>query len=281
MKRFNITLVFISAALFGSIMAQAVDKASDQGLPETIEIIKSSLAHISVPCVGTLNDEKHGTGFIFWKRDDGLVILATAKHLFVDLSVKDSVVWVVDTSEITTLFHKSPYKKYKSSLLYIDPDLDIAFLSLAYSSIAALQIRRVGYQASQLLREGQLLGCTGYDLTQRSLSSRGVYYWPSSHTGILSCKREVDSSNKAVLMQADMLLNKGASGAPVYLTNNGKVCGMVVAFEPTRDGLNSGLVNIIPLDYVTESLLQWTNSIKETEGATLDSTEQQGKARGN
>ncbi len=251
------TLLFAFSLRGSTIAGEPSDSTSE--LSFVINVIKTSLAHVEVPSLDS-SPAKHGTSFIVANSKNGRIILATCKHLFINKECTDSMAIDCDTSAIRVFLHKDPYQPYGANLLYLDSARDIALIDVTEPDLSKRHIQKVKFADIWDLNDGEMLACTGYDLTQYTIRDTQIYYWPSSHTGILSCKQveSVGDTMKVIkLLQADMMVNKGSSGSPVYRAYDGRVCGMVMSFQDARLGdfpINAGLVNIVPYPYIVASV---------------------------
>jgi S1-C subfamily serine protease len=160
----------------------------------------------------------HGSGLII--SEDGLVL--TAAHVIDD--VRMLAVWVPGES-----------RAYPASVVYSDPERDIAFLA-----VPGTFPQRIPLAApSQQLRIRQTVHAIGYPLDARRMD-------PQSSRGIIS---GVLPSGE---LQLDMALNPGNSGGPL-IDEDEHVVGIVVARgDPTMGVQNIGVA--VPVGAIIQAL---------------------------
>ncbi len=217
--------------------------------PDVVREIKRCAAFVEIR---TNNDTllRKGTAFLL----DRSGIAATCWHnLFETTHVDPGTAIVPDTAKIfLQFFDRKPV--YQATMVDQEPGKDIALLQVAipvddYSkySLAPIEFTHVSE-----IEEGLDVGCTGYDLGQKSDTFGREFKWFSTHRGIVSCRMDIGASEKdedLTQFQASMLVNKGSSGAPVYRADDGRLVGMVKSFmgrELPGAVVNYGIANCVP-----------------------------------
>lgn len=111
----------------------------------------------------------------------------------------------------------SGYKSYQAAVIASDPNHDMALLKID-ANLTPLSLDDAGHTA------GEMTAVTGYPLGL-AIDNHLV---PCTSSGIISAIRLPASNEEGTeLLQLDMLLEPGNSGAPVYMPSTGKVIGMV------------------------------------------------------
>jgi hypothetical protein len=227
--------------------------------------IKKSIAVIRV---GTNNRfVKQGTAFLI----DSVGVLATCSHILFDTTNYEGSNIIPDTSKISIKFNNS--KHFINAEILIsrkDRDITLIFPKIALNTWIrlrdSLQIRPVSIGESYEVQDGLDIACTGYDLGQSSNDFNELHYWTTTHKGIVSCTYAIGPTEAGIFLdrfQADMLINQGASGSPIYRSDNGTVIGMFRAFKSTiinGTPVNYGIAECVPI-WAIDNL--FINYIKE------------------
>lgn len=267
-----ITLLFFILVVCASITCgqtelenNAENKQSGQkSFPDIVDQIKRGVAYLEVE-TNIKGQSKIGTAFLIHK----LGILATCRHTLFDTSSYEGKPMVPDTSQIYVKFHEHE-TSYKAQLLIQRKDRDIAIIQVKANRarLDSLDLLPITFGRSNEIREGLDIACTGYDLTQKTKKFDKTYYWLTTHRGIVSCVFAIgpeESQEFVDFFQADILINWGVSGSPVYLADNGKVVGMCEGFMVQKKEelvLSSGLANCIPAWAICKLFTNWVDSVK-------------------
>ncbi len=227
-----------------------------ESLPDIVSKLKSSIAVVAAPYIDDARRLKQASSFVLDRPSTEEAILATCRHVFFDTTMDGSLVPIADTSKIVVFFENDPFSKIKASIVACDSYRDIVILSVVHEKLDSLRIGKVKIVKWQELREGDLIASTGYDFGQRSSQLGKNFFWTSTHSGIISSIRwsSIDENlRKITKVQADLMTNIGSSGSAVYLANDGRVLGMIQGYVKVTDTsgvYNSGLANIVPIQYV-------------------------------
>lgn len=237
-----------------------------------------------------------GTGFMVTNE-----YLITALHV-----VKDGDHLLTQTEAASKLlgvgFVTPPSNDVRLGVLYgaaklVDQDdsHDIALLKLTLPEKAPTGTTAVSF-ASQRPDDGEPVAISGYPFGNFLLTNSGsmASSWNFSKADLVPSrdgKQLMLDFNDVYL--ADLKVNFGDSGSPVYLAENGLVIGMCVAFTPTpvvykvgtetkvakQDGqllmVNSGIAQVIPAKYITDLLkknrIHWLSDEATSVGHSSDS----------
>ena len=269
--KYLMTTVFVLFLFSQSCYSQ--DAILDNiSLPHIITKIKNSVVWIQI---GTNEPTKFnfGTGFIGYidsmdsNNTQGFVAIITANHLLFKQVIVDSQLIIPDTSQIRITFNNNE-ESLEATFLGHREDKDIAIIGIRLpdTMISRLSISPVSFGAVRNLQEGIEVGCTGYDLTRISRSFSQTYRWAFSHRGIVSLVKATGPKGKGQIIDnfvADMMINMGSSGSPVYLTSTGEVVGMVRSFKKAEHDevtQNSGLATCVPSWAIILTLREAINS---------------------
>jgi len=237
--------------------------------PEIVEKIKSSIAYVEVQ-TNLKGKPKVGTSFVLQLIDD-YVVLATARHILRDSLLNDGKYIVPNVREIYIKFELSN-TFYKAEIITERQDRDIALIlaKIASSAQDSLGLAVVSTQKTSLIKEGMEIGCTGYDLVQITERFGKTYIWPTTHKGVVSSTFWIGPSpdqNFLEGFQADIIVNKGASGSPIYSVKDGRVIGMCRGFKGIQSGdilINFGLAVCIPIWAVDKRFMSYRDSIRNS-----------------
>ncbi len=151
-------------------------------------------------------------------------------------------------------------------------DRDIALLRVLVASSVqdSLGLAAVSTQKTSLIVEGMEIGCTGYDLAQTSKRFNKTYIWPTTHKGVVSSTFKIGPSvNQQFLdgFQADIIINKGTSGSPIYSAKDGLVIGMCRGFKGIELGdivINYGLAVCVPIWAIDKLFMSYQDSVRNS-----------------
>ncbi len=220
-------LVFV-IILGGNCRAQtAPDTIKTNSFPSIVERMKCGIACVEVG-TNIKNVTSKGTAFILF-HGDGIGLLVTCRHVFRDLKYKDTAV-VADLDSISVTFHDTN-RPFKAVLLKEEQTHDVAILGMILDKNTkdSLKLIPVELEGTSAIIEGTEIACTGYNLMLDTVAFGRHYQWASTHKGIISCKKSIGPAGGPTfteLFRTDMIFNKGISGSPVYLAENGRVVGM-------------------------------------------------------
>ncbi|RJP78973.1 MAG: serine protease [Desulfobacteraceae bacterium] len=289
--------VVISAILIGG-------EAKCTDLPESIEIVKKGVVQLMVK-VSYLdkntknkmggNQIKHiaGTGFLV--SDDGHVV--TALHVIEGMhqvlntiSGKKKVEYInIPIQPFEDARHNivsGTFISIEFDVIDSDAEHDIALLKLKTNpftkefidwskNLIITKGREVKYSGNPLLlntqrpKDGTSIAISGYPLQESSLVTTSGFIatpWASYENSSKPNTRSFD------VYLADIQVNPGNSGGPVYLTSDCSVIGICVAHKVTKTairstglsiGTNSGLTVIIPTKYIFQILKKNLVKFKE------------------
>lgn len=239
-------------------------------LHNIVDDIKRSIAFVQVQ-TQVEGVRYEGTAFLIAKYNR-LHILAACRHTFFDTSNFRDTVIIPDTARIRIKFH-SHDKSYKGQVLIEQLKRDIAILGVIVDegTLKSLDLAPVQFATAPEIMDGVEVACTGYDLTQKWDRFNQTYHWLTTHRGIISCTFAIGpkADYKFVdLFQVDMLINKGSSGAPVYLAADGRIVGMNKGFKGQEKGgllVNYGLANCVPAWAIMKLFNEWRRSIQTSD----------------
>lgn len=237
--------------------------------PEIVEKIKNSIAYVEVH-TNLKGKPKVGTSFVLQIIDD-FVVLATARHILRDSILNDGKYIVPNVKEIYIKFELSN-TFYEAEIIAERKDRDIALIlaKIASSAQDSLGLAAVSTQKTSLIVEGMEIGCTGYDLAQTSKRFNKTYIWPTTHKGVVSSTFKIGPSENQQFLdgfQADIIINKGTSGSPIYSAKDGLVIGMCRGFKGFELGdivINYGLAEFVPIWAVDKLFMSYRDSIQNS-----------------
>ncbi|MCK4606791.1 MAG: trypsin-like peptidase domain-containing protein [candidate division Zixibacteria bacterium] len=258
------SIVFALLPIAPHVAGQGTDKEAiiEQSFPDVVDKMKRSIASVGVR-TNVDSIEKRGTAFlIYLAADHGL--LATCRHTLLKPSMHKDMRVIPDTSRIYVTFHEHE-EVFKAQVLVDQEERDIAIICIELKQAKAdsLELLPVNLAKAREIRDGLDIGCTGYDLTQKTKRFDKTYLWLTTHRGVVSCTFAIGPTQGEEFIdhfQADMLVNKGASGSPVYKAGDGRVIGMCQGFKgKEKEGLlvNHGLANCVPIWAVYKLLIDW------------------------
>ncbi len=265
---FKIAMIFVGLVFLGGTATPvqpnaAEDPVAQTSFPDIVSSIKNGIAYVnvstSIPSIAS-----KGTAFLIDKSG----VLATCSHIFFDTLKYGRSVGIPDTSHILVRFHYHQ-NFYKAAVVASREDRDIALLQVSFrpGEVDSLNVVPVQLGSTEETREGVDLACAGYDLDQRTRPFGRTYHWLTTHRGILSCAEWIGPEGDQEFLnsfQADMLVNRGASGSPVYLAESGRVIGMIKGFQGQDTcgvTINYGLADCVPIWAIVRLLLQWQTPV--------------------
>ena len=206
------------------LVEQAEESVVVRSIEETVARSENSVARIK-------GEESGGTGFVIRPN-----VLVTNKHVIEDE--------FLELLEITFPSAPEPVRgPYKATLLYTDPDWDIAFLEVE-SSLPPLPLA-----FPHQFGRGREIVIIGHPIGLQNVVT----------TGVLSSHDEIDGK---MYYQLSASINPGNSGGPV-MNRNGEVLG-VVTFSRLRSGgrrvegisacisINDVMASLIEMEQLTE-----------------------------
>lgn len=249
----SITPLFLGFLL---IVANASISAADslsigpaKPFPQVVREAKDALVFVQVSTnVDTLVIQ--ATGFIVLPS----LLMTTCAHPFFDQDTIGSTVIIPDTSRILVQFQNAK-RGFRAQLVTHRRDRDVALLQVIpnQSGLDSVAVRPLLLAKTQELEEGLEIAVSGYDLSGQPVKMFGqIRHRATTHKGIVSSLLLVGPSGEPEFVdsfQADMLVNRGVSGAPVYRASDGQVVGMVKSFQGKEISgvpVNFGLVNCVP-----------------------------------
>lgn len=232
-----------------TISAQSRITSNAEPFCDVISKIKFSIGYLNI-CTNVDSLAVTGTAFIIDQRG----YLATCAHPFFDTTSRDSILLIPDTSRIYVKLETSDkFFRVCISSYRIDRDIVILKFLPNQAGLSPNLFIPVAFGETIDICEGLDIACTGYDLAgQTDIKFGRIYRRLTTHKGIISAVFAVgpaDSLEFLETFQADMLINKGASGSPVYEVETGKVLGMVKGMrgrELMGIPISFGLADCVP-----------------------------------
>jgi hypothetical protein len=243
----GIFLSFISGCF--PLRAQEIPEQNERDFCDIVNEMKASIAYLNV-CTNVDSIAIVGTAFLI----DSRGYLATCAHAFFDTVRQDSVTLIPDTSRVYLKFELAR-EFLRAQIVAVRIDRDISILQLAEDQpgTASIPMRQVSFAETRDICDGLDIACTGYDLAgQTDLRFGRTYRRLTTHRGIISSIFVVGPADTLEFLdafQADMLINPGASGSPVYEASTGKVVGMIKGTrgkELLGVPINFGLADCVP-----------------------------------
>lgn len=263
---FTLILFAICARATPSEQHPAEEVTLHKSFPDIVDQIKRAIAYLEVG-TNVKGCSKQGTAFLIDKNG----ILATCYHTVFDTGTHQGEPMIPDTSRIYVKFHVHD-KSFKAQVVICRDDRDIAILRIRAEPghLDSSNVLPATFARVDDIREGVDVASTGYDLTQQSKRFGRTYFWPTTHRGIVSSVRWVGPGVHDEFLdsfQADMLVNKGASGSPIYLAKDGRVIGMNTGFMgQQKEGIlvNYGLANCVPAWAISKLYHDWIKSTRSS-----------------
>ena len=274
MSRIGVTVILtvgmILSVLAGCCGFAKVCRTSEEGGQEFHQVVQGVKSGVAYFDVRTDDPGLSATGTAFLLSNTGLVV--TCWHTLYDTANHMGRKGVPDTDQIYLNFDTHG-RIYKAEVLHHSQAKDVALLriNLTQAKCDSFRLNPVVLGTVDLVHEGEDVACTGYDLSQTWKRFGRKYHWLTTHRGIISCVFTIGPSSKEHYLdrfQIDALVNKGASGGPVYLAESGVVVGMVQSFKgKERDGLvvNYGLANCTPVWKILKTVTEWRASATESD----------------
>jgi S1-C subfamily serine protease len=261
-------------------------------LADVIEYIRPSIVQIAVlPSAAAHGAQFNVLGTGFWVSENGLVI--TARHVIEDarrlmasfpgsrLMIGQSIPSVTDP-EFTI---RGSFNYLNSEVVEEDPRHDIALIQAIRNPFVTEQrpfiktltpdtdvypLLGLATLSTSEVRDGEQVGVSGYPLAEPVLvtTSGGIASALGTniqHAQALGAPPGYTIPNIADSYLADVAVNPGNSGGPVYRVSDGGVIGVCVAFRighvsnGTKMFLcNSGLSVVVPIKYGHELIARYT-----------------------
>ncbi len=255
-------------------------------LADAIEYIRPSIVQIAVlPSAAAHRTQLNVLGTGFWVSENGLVM--TAGHVIEDaqrlmaslpgsrLMIGQSIPSITDP-EFTI---RGSFNYLGSEVVEEDPRHDIALIQAMQNPFAIEQrpfiktpaldtdvypLLGLATLSTSEVRDGEQIGVSGYPLAEPALvtTSGGIASALGAniqHAQALGAPPGYTIPNIADSYLADVAVNPGNSGGPVYRISDGGVIGVCVAFRigPVSNGTSmflysSGLSVVVPIKYGRE-----------------------------
>ena len=255
-------------------------------LADAIEYIRPSIVQIAVlPSAAAHGTQLKVLGTGFWVSENGLAM--TARHVIEDaqrlmaslpesrLVIGQSIPSITDP-EFTI---RGSFNYLGSEIVEEDPRHDIALIQAVQNPFATGQrpfiktptpdtdvCPRLGLAtlSTSEVRDGEQIGVSGYPLAEPAMvtTSGGIASAHGTnirHAQALGAPPGYTIPNIADSYLADVVVNPGNSGGPVYRISDGGVIGVCVAFRVghVSNGTsiflcNSGLSVVVPIKYGRE-----------------------------
>jgi S1-C subfamily serine protease len=262
-------------------------------LPETIDQIRPAVVQIRVesPRAGSTNGERViGTGF--WVSDAGLLL--TARHVIqggqaaIQEKPGSRLALGLAIPNLTgpPITIRASFEVMDVDVIEEDPRHDLALLRAPrnpFQSGRPSGVHQVGggwgvnalYGLSQLdptmVRDGERIAVSGYPLAEPALitTSGGIasaFGTESKQVQHPSAPPGFTVPDVADSYMADVAVNPGNSGGPVYRVADGGVIGVCVAFKiasgqnPSPFFYNSGLSVVVPIKYGLDLIARHSTS---------------------
>jgi len=277
-------LLACGPAIFGT-QNPADDARLPQSLPDVIDLVRPTVVRIKKVCeyragAQTFEEVSGGTGL--WVSDRGFILTAAhvisacskgaqrgpgalkAESYYVGLTLGHTATDQSDTrenfrfidAEIIEADFIHDVALVRSRLNPFQERIPSGFtlnrigLELPRPKIAKLSVRRV--------REGEAIAISGYPLNQSvfdtnagivaSIHSDRDILFPPQSSGVETVQVRLQFD----VYEADMSVNPGNSGGPVYYASSGEVVGICSAYRTSQVGTtssNSGLAVIVPITF--------------------------------
>jgi S1-C subfamily serine protease len=255
-------------------------------LADAIECIRPSIVQIAVlPGAAAHGTQLNVLGTGFWVSENGLVM--TARQVTEDaqrvmaslpgsrLMVGQGIPRITDP-EFTI---RGSFNYLGSKVIEEDPRHDIALIQVVQNPFATEQrpfIKALAPDAdvypllglatlsTSEVRDGEQIGVSGYPLAEPALVTTSGVIASALEVNIqqaqtLGAPAGYTMPNIADSYLADVTVNPGNSGGPVYRISDGGVIGVCVAFRIGHDSngpgmffYNSGLSAVVPIKYGRE-----------------------------
>lgn len=258
-------------------------------LPETIDLVRPSIVQFSVRNPQTGDSQTFGSGFII----DEAGHVATAAHV-----VEDANQMVQRGFEVTlglaypnldngNLTMVNNFYHLRATVLEMDTDHDVALLKMDPNPFEnpPISLIQIGDEpgivplykkcsiAAARPRDGESIAVSGYPLNSVTLVTTAGYLasaWETQVSDVSDGSRLRDSLD---VYLADISVNPGNSGGPVYRVADGTVIGVCTAYrfapllyadkkggqvtlEERPVGINAGLCVVSPIRHITHLLEQ-------------------------
>jgi S1-C subfamily serine protease len=269
---------------------RADDPGLSLGLPDTIDRVRATIVRITTVCTyqagsGAFEEGSGGTGF--WVSEAGFIL--TAAHVISACSPRAqggaanqqgnlkeqryNVGLALNHTATDQTNTRDNFTFIDADIIDADPTHDVALLK-ARQNLFQVRIKS-GYTlngaelelprpksarlSTRKVREGESIAISGYPLSQAVFdtnagivasihSGRDIIFPPNSISAMERVQVRLDFD----LYEADMSVNPGNSGGPVYYASSGDVIGVCTAYRVAQVGRttgNSGLAVIVPVAY--------------------------------
>lgn len=255
-------------------------------LADAIEYVRPSIVQIAVlPGAAAHGTQLNMLGTGFWVSEDGLVMTARqviedAQRLMTSLPGSSLMIGQAIPSITDPEFTiRGSFNYLRSKVVEEDPRHDIALIQAMQNPFGTEQrpfikapapdtdvypLLGLATLSTSEVRDGEQIGVSGYPLAEPALvtTSGGI----ASALGVniqqaqaLGAPPGYTIPNTANTYLADVTVNPGNSGGPVYRISDGGVIGVCVAFRIGRGSNgtdmffnNSGLSVVVPIKYGRE-----------------------------
>jgi S1-C subfamily serine protease len=255
-------------------------------LSDAIEYVRPSIVQIAVlPGAAAHGTQLNVLGAGFWVSENGLVMTARqvtedAQRLLASLPgsrlmIGQGIPSVTDP-EFTI---RGSFNYLGSKVVEEDPRHDIALIQVVQNPFATEQrpfikvpapdtdvypLLGLATLSTSEVRDGEQIGVSGYPLAEPALVTTSGIIATALEVNIkqaqtLGAPPGYTMPNIAGSYLADVTVNPGISGGPVYRISDGGVIGVCVAFRIGRDSngtgmpfYNSGLSAVVPIKYGRE-----------------------------
>lgn len=248
----------------------AQDTANVDSFPDIVAEVRRSVALVEVKT--DLKDVSVGSTAFILTYKDGKVYLASAYHTFFGLIKHKDTVVVPDTSCVKIMF--DPDNSFRPAhVVFTRKSKDIALVTvdIPIDTVRELGLLSLSLGEAKTIREGASVASTGYNFAQKTVDFGQWHYWPTTYKGIISSVRAISPEGVPPFIdrfQVDLLLNKGASGSPVYLTSDKTVVGMFNQFTTKESGdatIPVGLAFCIPSWAITNCLVECLRELQNSD----------------
>jgi S1-C subfamily serine protease len=248
-------------------------------LPDSIDVVRPSVIQIRMGIPGTHGDRVIGTGFLVHK--DGYAL--TARHvaefaLSIQKENPEARLWAglaIPNLESAHLTIRASFALLDLAVVEEDRRHDLALLRLSPNPFATGKPSGVARTAQGLAvnalfglaqtdearpRDGASVAVSGYPLNEPTLVTTSGCIASAWGTDVQEVQPPGAPAGFTIpdvkdSYLADVAVNPGNSGGPVYMTATAKVIGVCVAFRiaSTQGGnpfsYNSGLSVVVPVTY--------------------------------
>jgi S1-C subfamily serine protease len=248
--------------------AAAIPRPPDT-LADAIDDIRATVVQVRV----MFSDGSQSTGTGFWVNSDGVVV--TANHVVSEPGKNVSTIGIytrIPTTSKGRVIFAQNFAATDGKVLARDERHDIALLKASLNpfpngfrnaSFGLAPVKEVKFD-TRSVRDGEPIFISGFPLSFLVLITTSGNI-ASSERFTVQTPETVDD-----IYEADIHVNFGNSGGPVFDRDSRTVIGLCVAFQPSpllvpevlpngrpvqvAVGVNSGIVYVVPNEYITELL---------------------------